>query len=450
MMTTKNLKNIFFFKNTAPAEITTKWLEVLILLMTLPVIKILIGLSDPFFIQSSFPWMAIPLTLIALRHGTATAFIGLTLFLISLWCYQFYGNISINTTQLYQLSGIAVLTLLSGEITDYWRKKLLSEKEDLAKALESIKEITQKFHLSQISHSQLESELLGINHSLQKSLEIIESSLPEDLTQQQKTQWLTEKMMEVLSSYTWLESAAFVAMDKQHRIVGDAITYTGGLSSVAPDDLLIKKAINTNKMAWLKKDALFTDTPGTTLCAAIPVYQNNNKATIILAIRHIQFNSYTAQNLNTLNVLCSWLGGTISPHKNQLNSFEISTTAENNKVTIQHIDAFLRLWSANKKNIFLLVAKIPESNNITDHQLYFDKFIQDENQQWKISGDGQIILLIALPLLTQVQANQYKNRVEGGYIDKFRSTLHDNNISLETISFSNHQNTNNLLAKLAL
>jgi len=100
------------------------WAETLLLTLSVPLIGYFLHKDDPFFLNYPFPWLLFASLLPAIRygfsHGFASAMILISLITVA-WRFELVPISEFPTS--YTL-GLLVLTMLMGEFTDMWLRKL--------------------------------------------------------------------------------------------------------------------------------------------------------------------------------------------------------------------------------------------------------------------------------------------------------------------------------------
>ena len=100
------------------------WIETLLLTLSVPLIGLLLNKNDPFFLNYPFPWLLFASLLPAIRygfsHGFASAMILISLITIA-WRFEM---IPVDHFPSSYVLGLLILTMLMGEFTDMWLRKL--------------------------------------------------------------------------------------------------------------------------------------------------------------------------------------------------------------------------------------------------------------------------------------------------------------------------------------
>jgi hypothetical protein len=412
--------------NLVPRNLKAHWLEVGALALGIPALKLAFGWSDPFFLQTAFPWLLLPLLLIALRYGTLAAMAGFGMVLAAVLLYwQMLGE-SPNTDHLQQLAGMSIILLVVGELTGGWRQRYQEGQANLHSLRSDMSQVERELQVMQVSHAQLEEELLGVGHSLKRSLDIVKDTLPAHLPRASQTAWLADKMMEVLSAYSWLEAAAFLAVDGDLVINMQPLAQKGSLGVLRSNDRLLQEVLRSKKPVSFKRSAYLANAHealGSNLIAVLPLLDKNRRVQMVLVVQHIQFAAYTQKNLNLLVTLCNWLGNVLP--------VKAVGQSQNKQVppymglpgVVGEIHASLNLLLENKRSLALLAVSLPASSRIQQYNEFFAGLAHGSNRLWQVQQEGRTILVIVLPLSNPERFAHYQQSVEESFQQRFDQNL---------------------------
>ena len=400
------------------------WPEVTVLAVGIPLFKLALGMEDPFFLQSAFPWLLLPLLLIALRYGTVAALAGFALLLggAALYWWQIQDTYPDNA-QLQRLAGMSIIALLAGELAGQWRQRYHEGQADLDAMRDSMNSVERELQVMQVSHAQLEEELLGVGHSLKRSLDVVKTELSPTLSVEQQTAWLADKMMNVLSAYDWLEVAAFLQVDSDGLVKLRPLAQKGYLKSLQTNDLLLQEALRTRKPVSFKQEAYVAHTGnklGSPLIAAVPVLDKTGQVRMILAVQHVQFAAYNRKNLNLLATLCSWLGGLLPSYSLAKTNTKLPVALTG---AVDEIHTVLSLMMERKRSVALLGVSIPATTKTQPYLEHFTNLIQGSNRLWQVAQGDTIILIVLLPLTNPERFERYQSSLEANFHRHFGVTL---------------------------
>lgn len=410
------------------------WLETAVLVLALPLLMMGLNNQDPFLLQTGFPWIVLPLLLVAFRYGTLVAMGGLVLLFVGVVTHWQMQDISPTASHWQSLGGISIMTLLAAELFAKWQRRFHQEQNNRQDLQTDMQQVERELQVLQVSHIQLEKELLDAGQSLKKSLGLVEEGLPQDLPASRQREWLADRMMSILSSYDWLEVAAFFVMDKAGQLKSRPLVQTGGLVDLPSDDLLLQEVLRVRKPVSLPANAYFEGKHDTDLVAAIPVLDRTGKVRLVLAVQHVQFAAYKQQNFNLLAALCAWLGGRLPVSGLQKRTKPASSGA----LIAEQIDTVLRLWAGRKMSAVLLSAAIPADDQGRQYAKYFATLQQGSNMVWHLRQQDTLVVIVALPLATQEQAEQFQQKVEDTFQDRFGKRFDQAGINLHRSHFSQY------------
>lgn len=404
----------------------TRWIEILTLAIGIPLLKWLFDLNDPFFTQASFPWLLIPLLLLALRYGTVTAAAGFGLLVVltlaHIWSVS--GKLP-NATQWQNMAGMAIMLLLAGELTSQWRRRYTEGQEHLNTLRNSMHKVERELQVLQVSHAQLEEEMLGVGHSLKRSLDVVKKNVPKDASPTVQRAWLADKMMEVLGTYDWLETAAFLVVNANGVSNAQILAQKGNVQALSKEDYLLQEVMRSRRPVSFKREAYVdnsSNSVGSALIAALPVLDASGHLRMILAVQHIQFAAYNRKNLNLLATLCSWLG-TLLPSHALMESRPDANWLPGAFAVSDEIHTALSLLGQHKRSVALLSVSIPTHERTKEYIQYFTSLTNGSNSLWQVPQGNKTLLIMLLPLSNPERIPLYEQGIGRNFQQRFGCAL---------------------------
>lgn len=395
----------------------------------LPLLGWMLGMPDPFFLESAFPWLIIPGILTALSFGSRYGVYSCLLLAVLSRVYLNVMELPNEQNWLELWSGGLLLTVATGELSGRWRNAYLAAKQETDRLTNTANHTAQQLHLLQVSHSQLEVEALGANQSLWKSLKLLEESVTNQ-DPHLRLPALAKKMMEILSTYEWLEVAAFYAVNDKGTPYPQPLAQVGTMQALNVHDELLQQALKTQRPVSIKRDStLFVDYQnlGTSLLAAFPISNPAGKTCLLLAVQQIQFQAFEPSNLNLLATLCSWLATCLEDNPGQYSAITYPTiTAEN--LTHWHrteteIHVALCLVACHHKSTLLVGLDIEASPLKDQYIRYFTSNIRGSNHHWKLERDNNTVMILLLPMLNGESFCILKYKLENDFHTHFNKSF---------------------------
>lgn len=424
------------------------WLEVIGLALFLPIILWLSGKSLIVLLDTFFPWLMLPPVLVALRYGTIKGLVTLGILTILLALSVQHNQLDFTYAYLERWVGSVIITVISGEIASHWQQRFLKQKTMAQTIRSTLQKTEQSMQMLQLSHAQLEEEMLGATQSLKSSLDIVERTIPSNLSAQERKQWLVGQMMVVLSTYDWLETASFLQVDTHGKVSFKPLAKIGTPSQLSKHDFLIQDALYKGKPVHVKRDLYMSDhykRLGTPLIAAIPVIDNKHQIQAILTIEHLNFVAFNSKNLNLLAALCAWLGGLLSADV----TAEPVQTRLSSKAAIDEMHSALLVIMSHKRSVALSHIWLPKTAKGEAYLGFFQSVLQDKNRMWVADWDDQLCLHLLLPWLKAEQITGYESHVEQMFLRHFGHNLRYADVAIETQHMEDYENKYQLVNALS-
>lgn len=427
------------------------WLEVVALSIGIPVIKMILQMDDPFFIHAPFPWILLPLLLIALRYGTVHAIAGFGLLLGSMLLHSWQLQQTYpDSKQLQMLAGMSIMILLAGELTGQWRRRYSEGQAHLDHLRNDMTKVERELQVLQVSHAQLEEEMLGVGHSLKRSLDLVKKNLPQEMSPTAQRAWLADKMMEVLGAYEWLETAAFLVVGSGGVKTAQILAQKGKVQALREGDFLLQEVMRSRRPVSFKREAYLdnvSDSVGSSLIAALPIMDGSGHLRMILAVQHIHFTAYNRKNLNLLATLCNWLGGLL-PCQALMESRPNGTWISGAFAVADEIHTALSLLMQHKRSVVLVGASLPSTPEQAEYAKYFTGVAHGSNSLWQVPRGDRLMLVMLLPLSHPERFALYQQGVEKGFQQRFGQAIPQSGIKLTMQHIRQYQNKQQLVEYL--
>jgi hypothetical protein len=405
-------------------------LEAIFLPIVVPVLIWLSGRQDVFFLHTAFPWIILIPTLTATRYGTWYGLLSLSIFSVLCLFYvsQFQPDFIQNAIQILVAS--LLLVILTGEITERWKKQSHQQIQKLKDCRQSTNQSEQALQLLHISYSQLEEEMVTTTQSLAGSLRLLEVSLEQPNTRKDRLLLAISKMHTILQQYEWLEAAAFYHINIRGKIKSTPLGAIGVMPNKLHKDPLLLEVIKSKRSIKINQKLAHSE-----LEAAIPMIDNNGHLWGVLAIHRITPSASIQQNLNLLALLCGYVANLLShaqqPILGSTRLFnEISTSVE---VVLNTV-----------KSVTIMNIEIPASANPQEYQLFFSSKIRGANRIWRLKNTYGINLIILLPLFNADNALQWLQNLESTFNKQFGVTFSKAKIKFKPLHLHKTSNVSSL------
>ena len=403
------------------------YIEILLISMIIPVLGILLKPSDIFFLDTSFPWIILPPLLIALRYGTVNGMISLFLIASSLLLYIHLKGGSLSQFPLHVFSGMIILSLITGEIIESWKKRFQAQNDEKKYMQERLQQLDNAYRILQVSHGQLEDQFVSNTISLRKSLELVQTALPAN--KPNSLTLIANKMLDLLAQYEWLEIAGVYAIDSKIGILEKPLATQGKMPMLIANDDLLNRALKTKKAISLKKSTYLNakNKINSNLIAVIPIVDAQQKMWGVLAVKQMQFTEFHQQNINLLGLICSYTA-------NLLSGMKVATKYSHWKQAFTEIDSALRLIMHHNVDAHLLSFSFPKSTKQKDYCRFINTASSGLSQRWIIE-DSKLRLLIVMPLSNPKENHRYLKQLQQQFKREFKHSFKTAKIQIQAKYF---------------
>ncbi len=296
----------------------------LALLETLGVMLVVAGLSawlrphDPLWITHGFTWMWLVVAIMALRYGSAHAMVAMSVVLV-LWLALDRWHAPLGDFPRLTFIGGLVLTLICGEVSDFWSSRLHDAQAVNAYVDERLQTLTQHHFLLSISHDRLEQELLSRPFTLRETLAELRQRIRPD-AQNSAALPSAEWLLQLLAQSCRIESAALFAI-RDHHLDEKAVAILGHFGEgdennpasgkLDTADPMLALALQTGELAHVQNDPFIdADQPSRYLICA-PIVASSGNMMGVLVVERIAFTALTLETLQFLSVLLSYYGDSL-------------------------------------------------------------------------------------------------------------------------------------------
>ncbi len=419
------------------------YIEILLISIIIPVFGIFVNPSDIFFTEAGFPWIILPPLLIALRYGTMNGMISLFLIAALMLVYINLKGGDLTQFPLHVFSGMIILSLITGEIIESWKKRFAVQTQEKKYMSTRMKQLDNAYRVLQVSHAQLEDTFVDTTLSLRKSLSLIQANIEQ--CEKNPLSFVAKKMLEVLGQYEWLEIAGVYAVDENIGILERPLVTQGKMPMLIANDDLLTRALKTAKPVNIKKSAYLEhyDKINTNLLAVIPIVDAQDKIWGILAVKQMKFTEFHQQNINLLSLVTNYVA-------NLLSGMKVGTKQSHWKQAFSEIDASLKLIMHHNLDAHLVSFNFSHSAKQRDYCAFIEAHSAGLNQRWIIE-DSNLRLLVLTPISDPRENQYYLRKLQRQFEAEFKQTFKSVGIQIKAKYFSEYENPKvlaNLLSKV--
>lgn len=301
------LRSVFSAWTFAPEKTATpaQWVEIGLISFGAVALSWLATPDDPTLARAHFPWQWLAPVLIALRYGVMPGLLGGVVLIANTWVAMQWGRIpaEFSPTPLF---GGGLLVLLCGEFSDVWRDKNKRMEETYLYVTERLSRLTKRHLLLNLSHDRLEQEMLARPGSLRDALARLRTI---SMAAERQTEALPggAELLQLLSQYVKLESATLYTLEFRGSgyVLGPAVARLGEPEALAPDDELLRLALEKGSLAHIASQELSLQRQTSQLVVA-PLIAGDDELIGVLAVDRMPFFALNIENLQMLLVMLGY------------------------------------------------------------------------------------------------------------------------------------------------
>jgi hypothetical protein len=286
-------------------------LETLAMLIGLPTLGFWIQPADPLFVHNGFPWLIIASLLPALRYGFAHGFFSALVLNGYLGAAAHYHILGVNHFPLQYGVGILLCSMLAGEFTDLWTKRI--DQQHIINDYQHMRleEFTRSYHLLKVSHDRMEHRLAAGTVSLREALMGLRRRLMQSRGCEALNPESGDYILQLFADYVAVRVAAVYRVDPSGAILPDPVAALGH-QRYGTQHEIVCYAIQEGCMMSIRD--VLEQAPETHEgpLAAVPIIDVNRCVHGIVVIEDMLFLSMQEENLRLLAVIGGHIGDILS------------------------------------------------------------------------------------------------------------------------------------------
>lgn len=277
------------------------WSETVLVTAFLPILGFWIDKRDPFFLSASFPWVIIGPVLCGLRYGFAYGF-GSALLTNAALAYAWrVGALHVDDYPAQFGVGLLIIGMLAGEFADMWIRRVRRLVVISGHRRTRLDEFARGYHLLKISHDALEQQAAGTAPNLRESIMTVRQQLTAHREETSPLFGLGQRILSLFADYGWVQLAAAFSVDEASKIDPSPAATLGEDVDIAADDPLIVDALRSKMLVSVQGEG--RTVANSRLLAAIPLVDVHGRVWGVVAVRHMLFIAFHAENLKLLAVM---------------------------------------------------------------------------------------------------------------------------------------------------
>jgi len=378
-----------------------RFIELAVFALAAPLIGILLFKGDPLGLNSGFPWAVVGPVVFAARYGvTWGAVCALAAVFAILYPHAAYaGQFGLVVTLAV---GTVILSIIVGDSSTNWRRRASQSGAENQYLRHRLKEFSNDYHVLKVSHGQLEEYMAGQKLSLRQALQQLKPVLSTNKDGLQAG----EELMAVFAQFCSVQVAGLYAMKSESVVDPKAVAIHGNMEELPVFDRILNAAIKERKLVSIKLETLAEDKYSDGLLAAVPIADSNNRIHGVLAIRDMHFMAFQQENLNLLSLLAGYIGDMLSRSRGLQQSRGAWFMAE--------LDTALRFAHTHSVQSALLCMRLKRFDRDDEVAELISTNMRSLDASWMPkTKDGSFVIVVLLPLVTEMQAEGYVARLAG-------------------------------------
>jgi hypothetical protein len=286
-------------------------LETLAMVIGLPVLGYWIRPADPLFVHAGFPWLILAGLLPALRYGFAHGFFSALVLNGYLGAAAHFHILGVEHFPLEYGIGILLCSMLAGEFTDLWTKRI--DQQHIVNDYQHMRleEFTRSYHLLKVSHDRMEHRLAAGTVSLREAL----MGLRRRLMQSRGCEALNLEsggyILQLFADYVAVRVAAVYRVDPSGAIVPDPVASLGH-QRYGTQHEIVRYAIQEGCLMSIRDVLEQAPEAHNGPLAAVPIIDVNRCVHGVVVIEDMLFLSMQEENLRLLAVIGGHVGDILS------------------------------------------------------------------------------------------------------------------------------------------
>jgi hypothetical protein len=361
---------------------------------------------DPLMIDSTFPWLWLVPTILALRYGSLAA-LGSSTILLIFWAFLFLAKLTPESLPGQYFLGGLTLSLIAGEFCDVWTGRLQRVRSVNFYLSQRLDSLTRRHYLLKISAEQMEQDLLAKPATLRDTLIALRQLiLASDAPKKERFPEASE-LMRIIAHACQIQVASLHAEIKG-RIQAKPSASIGSVSSLKLDDPMVTYALEHNTLCHIQVDAMHT--VESIYLVVVPILATDGERLGILVVEAMPFFALNFESLQILNVMLGYYADVVNTPKAVR---EIVRKVEN--CPDSFVTEMVRLDRVFRESgvVSILIALVFETSE--QQQEYFAEALRLRRKldvTWSIPNSERPVLFTLMPLCGLNAANGYIERLE--------------------------------------
>lgn len=273
-----------------------RWVETGILTVGPVMAGVLMRPTDPLFVQSDFPWLALAPLMVGLRYGFAHGFASALFIALALGLGHRLSWTGIESLPGARIVGTLVVGMLAGEFSDRWVRRLQRLRVVGRYRQQRLEEFSRAYHLLKVSHDRLEERMAGNVSSLRGALLTLRRTLSDGKSKDLRD--VGDAIMDLFAEHGWVQVAGLHEVSARGELQPEPVAELGAAGRIRADLPLLERVQKTRALVTVRE---LPESSGP--LAGVPLENVDGQLLGIVVIHEMPFVAFTEEHLHLLVVL---------------------------------------------------------------------------------------------------------------------------------------------------
>ena len=286
------------------------WLEVLVITAAIPGIAYSFDPSDPFLMETGFPWIILAPILLGSRYGFAHGFGSALVLVAGIGATWYTGFVHMTSFPVELCMGLLITGVVTGEFGQHYlqRHERLDARCNYLQT--RFAEFSRIYQLIKASHARLEEQVRGSTVSLRTSLMAIREQLSTFQYQEGVTfGGIGEKVLQIFHEYGDVQMAALFRVIPPFGVDLSPVSQLGRPPQLVFSNPLLREALKTGKTVTIKLDDHSAAVDG--VLAVVPLVDVHDQVWGVVAISEMPVVNFQQSTLDLLTIVGGYIGDAI-------------------------------------------------------------------------------------------------------------------------------------------
>lgn len=385
-----------------------------------------------------FFWPMLGPILISLRYGFAKGFQCFSLIVFVMYLVEKFNLYDVNFS-LPIIIGSGLIVMITGEFTDYWRKRIKANEHNYRYMEQKLQSFTQSYYLLKISHDQLEQRSASQLMSLRTSIQILQKTALTKVDNRLAS--LGDDCLHILSDVVGMYEAGMYLV-KDGVIQPKCVSVIGKEHQLVIDDPMVLEMLEKKRILTPANIHKFEDQE-LQYQLVIPLVDSANNFQGVVLAEKVKFVALTDANLALISLVASYMANFMCEK-----IYTPILNAQQGDIFHQYLEQLH--W--NKRHYGADSAIVIFIDTSAEQVLPIKKFIdyrRGADIYWNCyNSSGQHVMVALLPMTTVYEAKQFVDRLLRVVKDKYQANTQQVQTLGPYVVFDQLDDVNKILANL--